>query len=112
MSDEFQANHLTHLSSLLKNKVSATRPVEFETDDLQAPEGARSFKSILSQYIDDVNTKQNVADEKIQGFVTGQTKDVHDVMEAMDEADTSFQLMMEIRNKLLKAYQDISSMQA
>ncbi|RKY86908.1 flagellar hook-basal body complex protein FliE, partial [candidate division KSB1 bacterium] len=44
-------------------------------------------------------------------LLTGEIKDVHDVMVAVEKANTSFELMMEIRNKMLDAYREIMRMQ-
>ena len=43
--------------------------------------------------------------------MTGQTQDVHRTMVALQQADVSFQLMMQIRNKLVTAYEEIQHMQ-
>ncbi|HOX50100.1 MAG TPA: flagellar hook-basal body complex protein FliE, partial [Fibrobacteria bacterium] len=59
----------------------------------------------------DVNSMQNEADASIEKFVAGEVKDVHQVMAAVSEARTSFNLMLEIRNKTLEAYQELMRMQ-
>lgn len=69
-----------------------------------------SFKNVLGGYVDQVNTLQHDADAEIQRLVAGETEDLHEVMLKMDEAETSFQMMMEIRNKLVDAYKDLSRM--
>jgi flagellar hook-basal body complex protein FliE len=43
--------------------------------------------------------------------MTGQTSNLHEVIVAMSEADLSFRLMMQVRNKLLEAYKEIMRMQ-
>ena len=43
-------------------------------------------------------------------FASGEIKNVHDVMIAVEEADIAFQLMMEIRNKLMKAFEEVIKM--
>jgi len=69
-----------------------------------------AFKNVLGGYIGQVNTLQHESDAQIQRLVSGETEDLHEVMLAMDEAETSFQMMMEIRNKLVDAYKDLSRM--
>lgn len=69
-----------------------------------------SFKNILGGYVDQVNTLQHDADAEVQRLVAGETEDLHEVMLKMDEAETSFQMMMEVRNKLVDAYKDLSRM--
>lgn len=73
--------------------------------------GDVSFKKILTDLIDKVNQLQKDADESIQKLVTGQIDSVHQVMIAVEEANIAFRLMMEIRNKLIEAYQQIIRMQ-
>ncbi|MCB1134700.1 MAG: flagellar hook-basal body complex protein FliE, partial [Chlamydiia bacterium] len=70
-----------------------------------------SFKNVLTRYLDEVNTLQHDADAQIQRLVAGETDNLHEVTMAMDEAEASFELMMEIRRDLMKAYQDLMTMQ-
>lgn len=70
-------------------------------------DGQSAFSDVLNGVIKDVNKAQHTADQSVQKFATGEIKDVHQVMIAMNEADVAFKLMMEIRNKLLGAYKEI-----
>jgi len=74
------------------------------------PEDA-SFRDLLTGLIDKVNDLQQDADASIKGLVTGETTSIHDVAIKMQEAGVAFDLMMQIRNKLLETYQEISKMQ-
>jgi len=69
------------------------------------------FKNVLGQYVDQVNTLQHEADAEVQRLVSGETEDLHEAMIAMEEAKTSFEMMMEIRNKLVDAYKQLGQMQ-
>lgn len=71
----------------------------------------RSFEDTLKGFLGDVNSMQNEADASIEKFAAGEVKDVHQVMTAVSEARTSFNLMLEIRNKTLDAYQELMRMQ-
>ena len=71
----------------------------------------RSFEDTLKDFLGDVNSMQNEADASIEKFVSGEIKDVHQVMAAVSEAKTSFNLMLEIRSKTLDAYQELMRMQ-
>ncbi len=64
-----------------------------------------SFKNVLAKYLEEVNTLQHDSDAQIQRFVSGETENLHEVMIAMDEAKTAFELMMQIRNQLVKGYE-------
>jgi flagellar hook-basal body complex protein FliE len=70
-----------------------------------------SFSSVLGQMVQDVNAKQNVAGQALQDLQSGQNVSLHQTMIAMEEASVSFQLMVEVRNKLLESYQEIMRMQ-
>jgi flagellar hook-basal body complex protein FliE len=73
----------------------------------QPSPGGVSFKDTLKSFMSDVNDIQLKADESIQKMVSGEINDVHQVMSSVEEANTAFNMMMEIRNKVLDAYQEI-----
>jgi flagellar hook-basal body complex protein FliE len=66
---------------------------------------------MLGQMVQDVNSKQNVATQALQDLQSGQNVSLHQTMIAMEEASVSFQLMVEVRNRLLDSYQEIMRMQ-
>ena len=70
-----------------------------------------SFANVLGQLVSDVNAKQNAASEAVNGLISGQNVSLHQAMISVQEASTSFQLMVEVRNKLLESYQEIMRMQ-
>ena len=70
-----------------------------------------SFSSVLGQMVQDVSAKQNVANQAMQDLQSGQNVSLHQTMIAMEEANVSFQLMVEVRNRLLDSYQEIMRMQ-
>jgi flagellar hook-basal body complex protein FliE len=70
-----------------------------------------SFKDVLNGLVDKVDSLQKDADASIKGLVTGETTDIHTVAVKMKEAEVAFDLMMEVRNKLMTAYKEISKMQ-
>ena len=69
-----------------------------------------SFSDTLKQFVSDVNTLQNQASEAEAKLVTGEITDVHEVMIAVEKANTSMELMLEMRNKIVEAYQEIMRM--
>lgn len=78
-----------------------------------APVGTASpgFMDTLQQAISKANDIQLGASQATEALMTGQTQNVHQTMVALQEADVSFQLMMQIRNKLVTAYEEIQRMQ-
>ncbi|HDH56979.1 MAG TPA: flagellar hook-basal body complex protein FliE [Bacteroidetes bacterium] len=81
-----------------------------EADKTTKGEGP-SFSETLEKFVQDVNALQKDADEATQRLISGEAKNIHEVMLAMEEANTSFQLMMEMRNKILEAYREVMRMQ-
>jgi flagellar hook-basal body complex protein FliE len=73
--------------------------------------GAASFREVLEKSLGEVNDLQHVAEEKIQRFATGEVTDLREVMVAAEEANLAFQFTLEIRNKIVEAYQEISRLQ-
>jgi len=69
-----------------------------------------SFKDVLGGFLGKVNDLQINMDETIKQFAAGEITDVHKVMIAAEEASIAFQLMMSIRGKLLKAYDEVMKM--
>lgn len=69
------------------------------------------FVDSLKTAIGQVNEAQAQAGQAVDALMTGQTQDLHRTMVALQQADVSFQLMMQIRNKLVTAYEEIQRMQ-
>ena len=70
-----------------------------------------SFASVLGRMVDEVSSKQAVASQAVTALQAGQKVPLHEAVIAMEEANVSFQLMIEVRNKLLDAYQELMRMQ-
>jgi len=73
--------------------------------------GAPDFGKVLSESIGEVNRLQAEADEAVEALATGKGVSLHETMIALEKADVSFQLMMEVRNKIVAAYREVLSMQ-
>jgi flagellar hook-basal body complex protein FliE len=69
------------------------------------------FTETLRSAMDQVEQLQGSADNKVAALLDGNGVDVHSAMIAVEKADLSFQLMMQVRNKIVSAYQEISRMQ-
>lgn len=70
-----------------------------------------SFASVLQNAIDQVNTSQNDADTMTQKLINGQNVDLSQVMIAQQKANITLQTAVEVRNKVIDAYQEIMRMQ-
>ena len=69
------------------------------------------FGDLLKEQMGKVNEMQMDADRAIEDLAVGRTDNVAEVMTAVQKADLAFKTMMQIRNKLLSAYREISRMQ-
>ncbi|ACQ52237.1 flagellar hook-basal body complex protein FliE [Clostridium botulinum] len=70
-----------------------------------------SFSEILKDKLDGVNAKQVKADNSTEAFIKGDEVDIHNVMLNAEEAKMSMELAVQVRNKLVEAYQELSRMQ-
>ncbi|GAV26156.1 flagellar hook-basal body protein FliE [Carboxydothermus islandicus] len=69
------------------------------------------FEKKLAEALDKVNEKQLKAEQATQDFLAGKVDDIHQVLILAQEAKLSLQLAVEVRNKIVEAYQEISRMQ-
>jgi len=69
-----------------------------------------NFARQLQNAMQEVQSLQVQRDEMVDDMVTGKTTEVHDVMIAAKESQLAFELLMEIRNKLLESYQELMRM--
>ncbi|MDD2889860.1 MAG: flagellar hook-basal body complex protein FliE [bacterium] len=84
--------------------------IQFEAlAKLEAAKSDKSvdFKSVLENFVKEVNDLQKEADNSIEKFTSGKEVDIHKVMIATQEAQISFQLMLELRNRLQTAYEEV-----
>jgi flagellar hook-basal body complex protein FliE len=70
---------------------------------------AQPFKNILMEALDQVGTMQQQADQAVQQLVTGGDVNPAEVLTSLQKADMSFKLMLQIRNKLVQAYQEVNN---
>ena len=80
-------------------------------EPLQKTPEEGSFSGVLSNALHQVNQLNTTADQQIGGVLQGGNADMSSVMIAVEKADVAFQLMMQVRNKIVNAYQDIEKMQ-
>ncbi len=72
---------------------------------------ATGFVGTLKDAIAKVNEVQVEATQAVEKLATGESQNVHQTMIALQKADVSFQLMMQLRNKIVTAYEEIQRMQ-
>ncbi len=71
-----------------------------------------SISGMLKESVEKVNALQQQANTAIDELVLGNSKDIVQTMITVEKADVSFRLMMQVRNKIIQAYEEIMRMQA
>ncbi len=66
-----------------------------------------SFAEVLKESLDEVNDLQKKGEEAMSDIATGQVKDLHQAALAINKAETSMKLMLEVRNKAINAYKEL-----
>ena len=73
--------------------------------------GALSFQDTLKEKLQEVNELQIASEQMTESFIKGEDISIHELMLTTEEAKLSLQLAVQIRNKLLEAYQEINRLQ-
>lgn len=72
--------------------------------------GTEKFGNTLAEMLESVNQQQINSEKAIESFVAGDGIEIHEVMVAGEQAKTSLQLLMEIRNKTMDMYKELTKM--
>lgn len=97
----FRANSVMNLSGnelLKKNKVTSA-------------EAQNNFKSLLSDALHRANDAQHASTKATEKLARGENIDLHDVMITAQKASITLQTTVEVRNKVVEAYQEVMRMQ-
>ncbi|MDC0077535.1 flagellar hook-basal body complex protein FliE [Deltaproteobacteria bacterium] len=81
--------------------------IESQNQNLESGGLSRTFEKLLQ----DVNQQQLTAEAKQVELLVTENKDIHGTMLALEKADLSMRLMLQIRNKLVSAYEEVMRMQ-
>ncbi len=87
---------------------------DFSSRSVQVNKGTAntgsSFQDTLSEFVTSVDKQVKESDRLTEDFATGKNNNIHEVMIAAEKADLSLRFLLQIRNKLLDAYQEITRM--
>lgn len=72
--------------------------------------GGSEFLDTLRNAVSQVKDLQSQADQQVSGMLNGSGQDVHSAMIAVEKANLAFELMVQVRNKIVSAYQEVSRM--
>ena len=73
--------------------------------------GSGNFLDSIREAVTDVDAQQQDAQQRVTDLLLGRGEDVHTAMLSVERAELSFQLMMQLRNKVVAAYQEVARMQ-
>ena len=99
------SNSISTISTAIPTPPSAATPAA------GAAQNDSGFGSTLTSAIEQVEQVHTDAQQQISDLLQGNRQDVHNVMIAVEKADVAFQLMMQVRTKIVNAYQEISRLQ-
>jgi flagellar hook-basal body complex protein FliE len=91
------------------NSVSSDTPLQSSSS--VSSSGGANFSNMLGDFVNEVAAKQAAAGSAVTGLLSGQNVSLHQAMISMEEANVSFQMMVEVRNRLLDSYQELMRMQ-
>lgn len=92
----------------------ATPPLPPSMDVGRAGAGASKdlpFSHLVSQFIHDADQQQHAVTQDVHRLITGETDNVHDVAISIAKADVAFRMLMEVRDQLIRSYQEVMRMQ-
>ncbi len=73
--------------------------------------GGISFKDVLGSAIQGVESARSSADQMVAKFLSGEGEDLHSTILASQRAELEFQMFLQVRNKVVSAYQEVMRMQ-
>ena len=94
---------INNISGLSSAELLATK----NSQNNATGESGQDFASLLKAGVDDVNKLQKSSEKAMSDIATGQVKDLHQAAIAIDKAEMSMKLMLEVRNKAVSAYKEI-----
>ena len=95
---------INSINFLLPNKLDTNTT---QTQSSDSDNNGVDFAAMLKDAIKDVNNAQLTADDAVQKVLSGESKDISSTMIALQKADVSLKMMLEVRNKIMDAYQEI-----
>ena len=82
--------------------------IEFGSAVGKEPQNESEFLNTLRSAVDQVKDLQSQADTQVAAMLNGDGQDVHSAMIAVEKANLAFELMLQVRNKIVSAYQEVS----
>lgn len=97
-------------SDLLSELRELKQTTKSNDSKTEAKEQSTSFMDHLQESVKTVNEQQKFADKAATDLATGKSQNIHETMLASSQAEITFNLMVQVRNKALQAYQEVMRM--
>jgi len=101
---------INQLTSLQLNQV-VEKGKNQKANETNLQEGQKDFGQTISDFVKAVNEIQVESAGKVSDVIQGRSQNLHEAMASLEESKLSFQLMVEVRNKLLESFKEIQRMQ-
>jgi flagellar hook-basal body complex protein FliE len=98
-----------NISPLQPSSIPSIGPIEIGGP--ARPSGSSEFGNVLQSAIDQVENSRSDANQSVQNFLSGDGEDLHTTVLAVQRADLEFSMLMQVRNKVVSAYQEVMRMQ-
>ncbi len=93
-------------------KITAPNPelaIPQGTQGLEAPAPKKEFGNVLNEMVGEINRLQQDSDKKISGSLVGK-EDLHEAMLSLEKANLGLKVLLQVRNKMIQAYEELSRM--
>jgi len=97
--------------SLITTQLGNTKADPGQNSDKVKEVEKQDFANTVKTFLLSVNDSQKSAAEKVTGVIDGTSENIAEAMTAVEEGRLNFQLLLEVRNKLLEAFREIQRMQ-
>jgi flagellar hook-basal body complex protein FliE len=87
------------------------RGMGLEPNGFEADKVSKTFGDFLKESISDVNTLQVEANQAMERLASGESKNLHETLLAVEKAEIAFKTMNQVRTKVIEAYREIMKMQ-
>ncbi len=94
----------------IQENIKSSLASNLEGNNQQNDVKGQGFFETLKGAISEVNHLHQEADKAVEDLATGEETDIHNTMIALEKAEVSFQMMMQVRNKIISAYETIMRM--
>ena len=99
-----EINNIQHMQPLFDSKMN-------RIDEAPKSENDETFGKYFKNALDNANDLQIKSNEETLKFITGETSDIHQPLIAAEESRLYMEFVIQVRNKLVESYQEISRMQ-